>query len=175
MIRQIISNIFCKNKYNYVCDCPRCGSSQTGYVINDIGVVNYNVESEKLKKLLNGEIVEVHSFVSDENTLFCLHCGLNWSGRPKVIYLNEEEIEKEKKRRGIDEEFINKRNISKDNLRILKKAAKQNRKKNKKQQKKNKIKIKELNNFESTAQDNTEFNLTAKRGPKIKSYTIKYK
>lgn len=89
---------------------------------------------------MNGEIVEVHKFSNDNNTLFCLDCGINWTGKPEIKYLTDEEIKKEKEKRGIDDKFINDRDITHKNLKLLQKAKKKEEKAKKKAAKNVKVK-----------------------------------
>lgn len=109
-IKSMLVDMLSKRRYYYVPPCPRCGSVITGYKLDNLGTLNTESEVEKIRRLLNGELVELHDFVTDESTLFCGECGIEWTGRPEIKYLTTEEIEKQKKLRGIDDEYIYQRN-----------------------------------------------------------------
>ena len=121
MLKNILDKLLFKQKYNYVPPCPRCHSFRTGYVIE--GQHTERNEQIKVKRMEMGEIVHVHAFLSDDHNLFCENCGLNWQGEIEKKYLTLEEIDKEKEKRGIDEEYIFDRNFTKMNIRNLAKRV----------------------------------------------------
>ena len=140
LFNQIVENLFIKKKYNYVKPCPRCGSVKTGFIINNRDVYNFDVEKSKLLHLLCGELVEIHSFIQEDDMLFCADCGINWAGRPEVKRLTIEEIEKEKEARGITEEYIYEHNLTPKHLKLVKKENKKSKKLKEKEMKKQKRK-----------------------------------
>ena len=97
-----------KKKYTYVRPCPRCGNAKTGHVVcymqRDSLRMIYN-------SLLNGELIETSSEARPEQNLFCSNCGCRWSGDVEIKYLTVEEIEQQKKLRGITKEMIETFNI----------------------------------------------------------------
>lgn len=182
----IFAKLFTKTKYNYVPPCPRCNNPKTGYVINNKDVINLNLERQKLDKLLNGEIVEIHSFMDSENILFCSNCGLEWNGIPEIKYLTDEEIDEEKKKRGIDDDFIMERNFTMKGLIYLKRRMHQEEKRKKRQIKKQKtssipnVKVKaESTSQPVTTNTNNNLKILAEKdlilmpGPKFKSFKFK--
>lgn len=182
----LITKLFTKTKYNYIPPCPRCNSPKTGYVINNSDVINLNLERQKLDRLLNGEIVEIHSFMDSENILFCDNCGLEWSGVPEVKYLTDEEIDAEKNKRGISDEYIMQRNFTMQGLIYLKRKMHQEEKRKKKQAKKQQksspsgVKVKtESTQPPQKIETNNELKQLAEKdlilmpGPKFKSFKFK--
>lgn len=137
-IKEIFKNLFLKSRYMYVPPCPRCGSKKTGYIINSFDMIQQDLDTEKIRRLLNGELVELNKFVSDEKTLFCNECLIQWRGEPTVRYLTYEEVEKEKEERGITEEYIYLRNNTRGGRALMRAYIKQKRKEEKKQRKKQK-------------------------------------
>lgn len=112
---EIIKNILFKEKYNYVPPCPRCKSYHTGYIMD--AQTTQNNERIKVKRMQHGEIVQIYSHYNIDYNLFCEKCGLQWQGEIIRKYVTEEEIEMEKERRGITEDYIYDRNFTKQNIR----------------------------------------------------------
>lgn len=146
LFNQIIENLFIKKKYHYVKPCPHCGSVKTGFIINNRDVYNFDVEKSKLLHLLCGELVEIHSFIQEEDMLFCSDCGLNWAGRPEIKRLTIEEIEKQKEARGITEEYLYENNFTPQHLKMIRKETKKAKKAQEKQAKKQQKKENKTNN-----------------------------
>ena len=92
-----------KKKYAYVRPCPRCGSAKTGHVVR---YMQRDSLREIYSRLLNGELVETSSETRPEQNLFCGNCGCRWSGDIEIKYLTAEEVEQQKKIRGITKEMI---------------------------------------------------------------------
>lgn len=128
----------------YVPPCPHCGSKKTGYIINSFDVFQNNLDVEKIKRLLNGELVELNKFVSDENILFCADCEIQWSGIPEIRYLDNQEIEEEKEKRGITDEYIYLRNNTRAGRALMKSYVKQKKKEEKANRKKAEKQKKEI-------------------------------
>ena len=87
--------------YYYVPSCPVCGSRRTGrYVKTPIS----NARQIKESALKAGEIIR---FAGDEplTNAFCLSCGHEWPTRIRVRLLSADAIAKEKRDRGISEEY----------------------------------------------------------------------
>lgn len=134
-----------KKKYNYVDKCPRCGAYNTGYTY--ITSAPSNAEDYKVKSLYNGELVEiVVGFNTDyyDNNLFCKTCNARWTGDVKVKFLTDEEIEQQRKLRGITDDYILNNDLTKKTLKYKRKLLKQQQKRQKKKakQQKNKKNIK---------------------------------
>ena len=114
----IVKKYLFTESYNFVPRCPRCNSWQTGYIIE--GHRNETNEQIKLDRMQHGEIVHIHEFVSSANNLFCEKCNAEWCGEIIKKRLTQEEIEQEKSRRGISDEYIFERNFTKKNLKKFK-------------------------------------------------------
>lgn len=111
---------------------------------------------EKVDRMKKGEIVRIPTMGIDHtNNLFCEKCGLEWMGNVEKRRLTREEMEEQRFLRGITDEYIYNRNITKENLinlkhdldiqekerdNELKSIKKEQKKKNKKAQEEIKIK-----------------------------------
>lgn len=116
-IIQLIKYYLSTQKYCYVPPCPRCHSKKTGYIIADVR--NETTEQYKLRKLQNGELVQIHASLYDHN-LFCENCGAEWTGEYEIKRLTDEEIEEQKQIRGITEEYIFNHNFTRKNIKKFK-------------------------------------------------------
>lgn len=133
-IKSFFETFFKKKQYFYVPPCPHCGSKKTGYVLNNFDTINVDIETEKIKRLLNGELVELHNFISDEFTLFCDECGIEWHGQPEIKYLTMQEIEEQKMLRGIDDEYIYQRNNTSKGRALMKAYIREKNREKKREQ-----------------------------------------
>jgi len=90
-----------KRLYYYVPSCPVCGNKRTGrYIKTPIS----NARQIKESALRAGEIIR---FAGEEplKNAFCLSCGHEWPTRIRVRLLSSDAIAKEKRDRGISEEY----------------------------------------------------------------------
>lgn len=159
-LKSLIKNLFFKKRYMYVEKCPRCGSPKTGYILNSFGTIKNNLELEKIKRLMNGEIVELHNFIDDEEMLFCDSCKIQWHGQPEVRYLTQEEILEQMQLRGIDDEYIYQRNNTFQGRLLMHSFVKQKKKEEKrKKRSEKKVKVKTVKKEEKA---------TKTKQPKIK-------
>ena len=124
-------DLFRKKRYKYVKPCPRCGSFHTGYKI----FIN---SKEKIPNLLTertrlGERVEVDVGFNNDLNCFCDNCGVEWYDDIVTKYLTLDEIEEQKKLRGINEEYMYERDLSPKALKAKKKIKVKEAKKEKKE------------------------------------------
>jgi len=92
-------------KYNFVPSCLRCGSDATGYYVYCNESDSDKVIAEHMKK---GELVRTRTGVRnpEDNNCFCNHCNAEWYGKIDTMKLSYEDIEDEKKLRGIEYDDI---------------------------------------------------------------------
>lgn len=160
VLKNILYNMLYTQRYIYVPPCPKCKSKSTGYYID--GLHNESNETIKIKRMKMGELVRIRTIgLDNECNLFCEKCGLEWCGEPITKRLTKEEREEQRQLRGITDEFIYYRNITKeniynlknhidfngetsdnDNIQAVKQEKKQEKKKEKKRKKNEEIKIK---------------------------------
>ena len=91
-----------KRKVMVVPDCPFCKSHLTGRKIYYSGYRNEEVIARYMKA---GELVEPTP-LSIERNLFCLDCGLEWSGLPGCRKVDKAGLEEIKRLKGIDSEAV---------------------------------------------------------------------
>lgn len=94
--------------YYHVNECPRCGSTSTGYFIYDPGGNFLDDTRREAKALKNGEIQSIrHEFrTPDSPSCFCMNCRIEWKEKPKTLLVSKDDIEREKQRRGITDGSI---------------------------------------------------------------------
>lgn len=84
-----------KHIYYYMPPCPVCGSEITGRYVSTPYIKKDSMVIESLKK---GEIVELKKRVPEKNA-FCTSCGFQWKEEPRVVLINDDELDAEIARR----------------------------------------------------------------------------
>lgn len=91
-----------KKLYCYISPCKKCGSYKTGYYLYD--KVNPSFYKKHLKR---GEYtIPVNR--PQELNCFCLDCGINWHEDLHLQFFTSEQIEEQKKLRGISDDKLDK-------------------------------------------------------------------
>lgn len=93
--REIFLNIKFK-LYYYVPPCPLCGSPVTGRYVK----LHRDVDTEWQinESLRHGELIKALNEVPIRNC-FCINCGYEWNYDAKAIFISQNELNEEKKKR----------------------------------------------------------------------------
>lgn len=136
---------FLKKMYHYVPSCPKCGSEKTGRYIYIMHT--RNIEKIIASHLLKGEIVKPIAGVGEPSyeNVFCEECGCEWRAVIDTLWLNEEQIKKEKSKRGITnqryKDIANIKKNTKHKLKEERKKRKREAKEKRKERKSNKSRL----------------------------------
>ena len=92
--------------YTYTPPCPRCGSYATGQYAYTASMQGF--EKRVASAMKRGELIQYELGFSefDSPNLYCSSCGIKWIGDATHKFLSKEEIEREKKMRGISDDLI---------------------------------------------------------------------
>ena len=120
--------IFLKTRYHYVPPCPRCNSQKTGRFIY-MATTN-NIDKIISSRMLKGELVKIIPGITESQyeNAYCEECGCEWHANIENLWLNQEQILKERCDRGITKERYK-------NVKEIKMTAKQKLKEERKKRK----------------------------------------
>ena len=135
LIKKLKSILKKRHTYVNVPDCPFCGSKKTGYYIYQSNSAK-SIPFETAKHLLKGEYVCFSQMTqtADSPDFYCQSCGTEWNGDVSISFVSKEDMENERKKRGITDDLINKYiNCKSDYKREKRRIKKQIKKANRKQ------------------------------------------
>jgi hypothetical protein len=125
----ILEIIFNKTHYHKVPPCPRCGSKKTGRFLY-VSSIQGGTEKIVSNCMARGELVSIMPGLdaTKYENAYCEDCGIEWHANIETLWLNQEQILKERCDRGITKERYK-------NVKEIKMTAKQKLKEERKKRK----------------------------------------